>query len=76
MTVIEQYAKLSTSLVRRFEVVRAGHSVEDIAKEIGIGHITIYAWLAQDRTTRIEILAKIERWVEGREATQQPVTQG
>ena len=50
MTVLEQYTTLSTSLMRRFEAVRGGGRIEEIAKEVGIGHVTIYAWLAQDCT--------------------------
>jgi transposase len=67
MTVFEQYRALSTSLVRRFEAVRAERSMDEIGKEMGVGFPTLYAWLAQDRTTRIEVLAKIETWVERQE---------
>ena len=64
-------AEISTTLRQRFESVRGAQSLETIATEIGITNITLCRWLAQYRTTRIEVLMKIEAWVEAQEATQQ-----
>ena len=70
MNVLEHHRTLSTSLLRRFTMVRGGRTMEEIGKAIGVGHVTLYAWLTQDRTTRVGVLAKIETWVH-REETHQ-----
>ena len=69
MSVLEHNQTLSTTLMRRFTAVRGGRAIEDIAKDMGVGFVTLYAWLAQDRMTRVGNLAKIEAWVERQEAT-------
>ncbi len=68
MSVLGHTRTLSTSLIRRFKAVRGGRTMEDIGKEIGVGHVTLYAWLAEDRMTRLGVLAKIETWVEREES--------
>ena len=52
MNAIEHYATLNLSLVRRFKAARGRRGIEDIAKDVGISHVTIYAWLSQERITR------------------------
>lgn len=74
MNAIEQYATLNTSLMRRFKAVRGVCPIEEIAKAMGISHITIYSWLAQERITRLHVLARIDAWVEAQETTQPPIT--
>ena len=64
-------AEISTTLRQRFESVRGAQSLETIATEIGITNITLCRWLAQYRTTRIEVLMKIETWIEAQEVARE-----
>ena len=74
MSAILQRHALSTSLLRRFKAVRNDRPIEEIATAMGLGFVTLYAWIAQDRITRLSVLAKIETWVNAQEAAQQPAT--
>ena len=65
---------ISTTLRHRFEAVRGHQAVEHIAVDIGITPVTLCTWLAQYRTTRIDVLTKIEAWVEAQEHVQHPMT--
>ena len=67
-------ADISTTLRQRFDAVHGTKRIEDVAGEIGITSVTLCRWLAQYRTTRIEVLAKLEIWIEIQEAAQQPAT--
>ena len=64
-------AEISTTLRQRFETVRGAQSLETITTEIGITNITLCRWLAQYRTTRIEVLLKIETWIEAQETARE-----
>lgn len=55
----------------RFHAVRGVRTLHDIGLCIGITHITLAQFLAGVVTTRMSLLAKIERWVEEEENKQQ-----
>ena len=76
MSAILQRHALSTSLLRRFKAVRNDRPIEEIATAMDLGFVTLYAWIAQDRITRLSVLTKIETWIEAQEQIQQqPVAQ-
>ncbi len=55
-------------LRRRFQAIRGGRSLLELAGPIGVTHITLAQFLAGAVSTRAVVLGKIERWVEEQEA--------